>query len=76
MLSTSARIGQALAIRGRNVDITGVVPCIRLAGTVVSRKGEATFRQDHPKNAKSRRVVALPSLAADAVRRRSPLLVI
>jgi len=70
MLGTSARIGEVLAIRRRDVDITSPIPSIRLAGTIVSRNGEHTFRQDHPKTAKSRRVVALPSFTADAVRRR------
>ncbi|MCP2032596.1 integrase [Okibacterium sp. HSC-33S16] len=70
MLGTSARIGEVLAIRKRDVDITSAVPSIRLAGTIVSRNGERTFRQDHPKTAKSRRVVALPTFTADAVRRR------
>jgi len=70
MLGTSARIGEVLAIRRRDVDVTGAMPSIRLAGTIVSRNGEQTFRQDHPKTAKSRRVVALPSFTADAVRRR------
>lgn len=70
MLGTSARIGEVLAIRRRDIDITSAVPSIRIAGTIVSRKGEPTFRQDHPKTARSRRVVALPSFTAEAVRRR------
>jgi hypothetical protein len=41
-----------------------------LVGTIVSRNGEPTFRQDHPKTAKCRRVVALPIFSADAIRRR------
>ncbi|WP_104195622.1 hypothetical protein [Cryobacterium sp. M15] len=52
MLGTSARIGEVLAIRRLDVDVTSAVPCIRLAGTIVSRKGEPTFRQDHPKTAR------------------------
>lgn len=70
MLGTSARTGEVLAIRRRDVDITSAVPSIRLAGTIVSRNGEQTFRQDHPKTAKSRRIVALPTFTSDAVRRR------
>ncbi|MGO4102639.1 tyrosine-type recombinase/integrase [Leifsonia sp. YAF41] len=70
MLGTSARIGEVLAIRRRDIDITSPVPSIRLAGTIVSRNGEQTFRQDHPKTARSSRVVALPTFTADAVRRR------
>ena len=70
MLGTSARIGEVLAIRRRDLDITAAVPSIRIAGTIVSHRGEPTVRQDHPKTAKSRRTVAIPSFAAGAVRRR------
>ena len=70
MLGTSARIGEVLAIRRRDIDITSAIPSISLAGTIISRNGEQTFRQDHLKTAKSRRVVALPTFTADAVRRR------
>jgi integrase len=70
MLGTSARIGEVLAIRRRDIDLTSATPSIRIAGTIVSRKGEPTFRQDHPKTSRSRRVVALPSFAAEAVRKR------
>jgi len=70
MLGTSARIGEVLAIRRRDIDITSATPSIRIAGTVVSHKGEATSRQDHPKTAKSRRTVAIPTFTAEAVRKR------
>ncbi|WP_229790573.1 tyrosine-type recombinase/integrase [Mycetocola manganoxydans] len=70
MLGTSARIGEVLAVRRRDVDVTSPVPSIRLAGTIISRKGEQTFRQDHPKTARSTRVVAIPTFTADAVRQR------
>jgi len=70
MLGTSARIGEVLAIRRRDVDITSATPSIRIAGTVVSHRGAPTVRQDHPKTASSRRTVAIPSFTAEAVRRR------
>ena len=70
MLGTSARIGEVLAIRRRDVEVAGAPPSIRIAGTIVSRRGEPTVRQDHPKTAKSRRTVAIPSFTAEAVRRR------
>jgi len=70
MLGTSARVGEVLAIRCCDIDVTSAVPSIRIAGTIVSRTGERTFRQDHPKTAKSTRVVALPTFTSDAVRRR------
>lgn len=70
MLGTSARIGEVLAIRRCDVDVTGSPPTIRIAGTIVSRAGVPRQRHDHPKTARSRRVVALPSFTAEAVRTR------
>lgn len=70
MLGTSARIGEVLAIRRRDIDITSATPSIRIAGTIVSHKGEPTARQDHPKTAKSRRTVAIPTFTGEAVRKR------
>lgn len=65
MLGTSARIGEVLAIRVADLDAP--VPMVRIAGTIVSRKGEPTHRQDHPKTARSVRRVALPGFALRAV---------
>lgn len=70
MLGTSARIGEVLAIRRRDIDVASAPPTIRIAGTIVRHKGEPLLRQDHPKTARSRRLVALPSFAAAAVRQR------
>ncbi len=70
MLGTSARIGEVLAIRRRDIDITSATPSIRISGTIVTHRGEPTMRQDHPKTAKSRRTVAIPTFTAEAVRRR------
>ncbi|WP_419818765.1 tyrosine-type recombinase/integrase [Glaciibacter flavus] len=70
MLGTSARIGEVLAIRRRDIDLTTAPSTMRVAGTIISRNGEPTFRQDRSKTTRSRRVVALPSFTAAAVRRR------
>ena len=70
MLGTSARIGEVLAIRAADLDLDAPVPMVRIAGTIVSRKGEPTHRQDHPKTARSVRRVALPGFALRAVRAR------
>lgn len=70
MLGTSARIGEVLAIRLQDLDLGGPVPTARIAGTIVSRKGEPTHRQDHPKTDRSVRRVALPSFALQAIRSR------
>ncbi len=68
MLGTSARIGEVLAIRRRDIDLG--VPSVRIAGTIISPKGEPTSRQDHPKTARSRRTIQLPGFAATAVQYR------
>ena len=68
MLGTSARIGEVLAIRRMDIDLS--VPSVRIIGTIISPKGEPTTRQDHPKTARSRRTIQLPGFAATAVQRR------
>lgn len=70
MLGTSARIGEALALRKCDVDVTKSPPTVRIAGTVVSPSGRPPYRQDHPKTSKSRRTVAAPSFTAEALRQR------
>lgn len=70
MLGTSARIGEVLAIRRCDVDVTTSPPTLRIAGTIVSHRGQPTVRQPHPKTDRSNRVIALPSFTAEALRRR------
>jgi integrase len=70
MLGTSARIGEVLAVRRCDIDVTVNPALMRIAGTVISSKGEPTFRQDHPKTNRSNRIVALPSFTAEALRQR------
>ena len=70
MLGTSARIGEVLAIRLGDLVLDAPIPSVRIAGTIVSRRGEPTHRQDHPKTARSVRRVALPGFALRAIRAR------
>jgi integrase len=65
MLGTSARIGEVLAVRRCDVDVTVSPALLRIAGTVISNKGEPTYRQDHPKTDRSNRIVALPTFTAE-----------
>jgi integrase len=74
MLGTSARIGEALALRRRDVNVTGPRPSVAIRGTIVTPRGEPPYRQDHPKTARSRRTVAIPSFTAEALRRRLAVL--
>lgn len=70
MLGTSARIGEVLAIRRCDVDVTTTPPTLRICGTVIYERKVGTYRQTHPKTDRSNRVVALPSFTAEAIRRR------
>lgn len=70
ILGTSARIGEVLAIRRRDIDVTSPRPTVRIAGTIVCPRGACPKRQDHPKTDKSRRTIAVPSFTAEAVRKR------
>ena len=70
MLGTSARIGEVLAIRRCDVDVTVSPATVRICGTIVSPAGKPTYRQPHPKTQKSTRVVSVPSFAAEVIRER------
>ena len=70
MLGSSARIGEALALRKCDVDITRAPATVRICGTVISPRGRPTHRQEHPKTSRSTRTVAVPGFAAEAIRQR------
>jgi integrase len=70
MLGTSARIGEVLALRKCDIDVTVAPATVRICGTIVSPAGEPTHRQPHPKTAKSTRTVSVPGFAAEVLRCR------
>jgi integrase len=70
MLGTSARIGEVLAIRKCDVDVTRSPATVRICGTIISPAGKPTYRQAHPKREKSTRVVSVPSFTAEVLRER------
>lgn len=70
MVGSSARIGEVLALRKCDVDVTSTPATIRISGTIVSLKGQATYRQPQPKSRRSVRRMAVPSYAAEALRKR------
>lgn len=70
MLGTSGRIGEVLAIRKCDVDVTSTPATVRICGTIVSPTGRPTRRQDHPKTSRSTRRVAVPRFTAEVFRRR------
>lgn len=70
MLGSSARIGEVLAIRKCDVDVTSSPATVRLCGTIVSPAGKPTHRQSHPKTMTSTRTVSVPSFTAEVLRAR------
>lgn len=74
LLGTSARIGEVLAIRKCDVDVTVSPAAVRICGTIVSPKGKPTHRQHHPKTQKSTRTVSVPPFVAEVLRQRLVLI--
>ncbi len=70
ILGTSARIGEALALRVGDVDLTASPPTVTISGTLVPRAGHGLTRQSHPKHSKHWRIIAVPSYTAAALRTR------
>ena len=74
MLGTSDRIGEALALRKRDIDDTVMPMQVTVAGTLVVIKGHSVYRQDHPKTSSSNRTLQVPDFTAEVLRRRLALL--
>lgn len=49
MLGISARIGEVLAIRRRDIHVTSVRPTVRITDTIMCPRRAPPKRQDHPK---------------------------
>ena len=64
------RIGEVLAIRKCDVDVTRSPARVRICATVVSPTCKPTFRQDHPKTSSSRRTISVPTFTAEVLRHR------
>jgi integrase len=68
MVGTSARIGEVLALRRCDVDVTTSPPTVLIAGTITQTREEGLRRKPSPKRSRQKRRVALPSFSAAAVR--------
>lgn len=69
LLATGCRIGEALALRWEDVDLTPGRESVNITGTVISVPGGA-IRQDHTKTRDSMRRIFLPTMAANTLRER------
>jgi integrase len=70
LLGTGARIGEVLAIRLEDVDLSGDVWRIAITGTLVEPRRGPKFRQDFPKNQSSERILPVPRFVVDVLLRR------
>jgi integrase len=80
LLGTGARIGEACAVRWRDVDLEGVpvvagdqlraVPVVSLGPVITRVKGEGLVRVERGKTASAARTVPLPEFAAAMLRAR------
>lgn len=73
MLGTSARIGECIGLRRCDVDMTTSPPTLLIDGTITQTREQGVRRKNAPKRTRQRRRIALPSMAAAAVRRRLAL---
>lgn len=70
MVGTSARIGEVLALRRSDVDVTANPPTVLIAGTITQTRAEGLRRKPTPKRTRQKRRIALPNFAATAIRQQ------
>jgi integrase len=70
LLATGCRIGEVLAIRWTDVDLSGAPPTVSISGTIKTETGKGTYRKPKPKSDASKRTIALPPFAVDVLMRR------
>ena len=69
MLGTGLRIGEVLALRWSDVDLSSEKATISVTGTIIKVDGKLD-RQSEPKSRAGRRTLVLPSFAAGVLLRR------
>lgn len=70
MVGTSARIGEVLALRRCDVDVTADPPTVLIAATITQTREEGLQRKPAPKRTRQKRRIALPSLTSAAIRQQ------
>ncbi|MGO4382613.1 tyrosine-type recombinase/integrase [Specibacter sp. RAF43] len=71
LLATGCRIGEILALRWSDVDLTGDVGKIHITGTLIEPRTGPKYRQAHPKTSAGFRTIPIPRFAVDIFLRRS-----
>ena len=70
LLATGCRIGEVLAIRWTDIDLSATPPTVSISGTIKTETGKGTYRKPKPKSDASKRTIALPPFAVDVLLRR------
>ena len=70
LVATGCRIGEVLAIRWTDVDLSATPPTVSISGTIKTETGKGTYRKQKPKSDASKRTIALPPFAVDVLMRR------
>lgn len=70
LLATGGRIGEVLALRWMDLDLTDTPPRLTFSGTLVYIKGRGYIRQPRPKSDAGYRILVLPQFAVEVLRRR------
>lgn len=70
LLATGCRIGEVLALRWSDIDLTETPPTIAVTGTIKTETGKGTYRKSKPKTDASQRTITLPPFAVDVLMRR------
>ncbi|WP_432990990.1 tyrosine-type recombinase/integrase [Dactylosporangium sp. CA-233914] len=70
LLATGARIGELLAVRWQDLDLSSPRPTLTISGTLVNVTGRGLFRQPWTKSEAGYRNIFLPQFAVDTLLRR------
>lgn len=70
LLATGCRIGEVLALRWSDIDLTVTPAVVAITGTIKYEKGRGAYRKPKPKTDASERIVALPPFAVEVLLRR------
>ena len=70
LLATGCRIGEVLALRWTDIDLSATPPTVAISGTIKTETGKGTYRKAKPKSDASKRTIALPPFAVAVLMRR------
>lgn len=70
LLGTGCRIGEVLALRWKDIDLSATPKTATISGTIKTETGKGTYRKSKPKSDASKRTIALPPFAVDVLMRR------